>query len=421
MYWTRHVVTCGTQREHDNKYGYKYRFRNIKYEGWAKAENLTNRHYIGLPIDNDVIAPQPIWHKQKSGRGERKEDVLRVPEEFHDEEWWWAFGCWWGDGNINQDYIEFSVADKDKIILERLLNLGIKYDRNPSIIQLQGCKKVRISNAVIARWLKGWQRGNSEKQPPEWVERIDTKYQRELLNGYFDAAGTNLKNGRSLTSIYLPGLLSLRRIASRLGVACSIYYGNENEYIRESPNGEVRKCSESYVLQHKYQINSPLPYTFIDNGYLWTLVKNIKKVDGRVFIPLNTENEVYLTHFGLSHNCILDYHGLFEDADRGGTETERQKNLSKAFKKIAVRNNIPVIDVAAVTMQDGHNERAPELSEIAWSKQLGYDADLVLAVHRAPESKIFEIQSRKSRRGVSFAFYLQWDLNTGAWSEFFDV
>ena len=118
---------------------------------------------------------------------------------------------------------------------------------------------------------------------------------------------------------------------------------------------------------------------------------------------------------------ILDYHTLFEDGKNGGTETERAKNLSKDFKRIALRNSIPVIDVAGVTMQDGHGERPPELNEIAWSKQLSYDADLVMAVHRETDSEFFQVISRKVRRGPDFAFYLRWNLDTGHWEPHFNM
>ena len=110
---------------------------------------------------------------------------------------------------------------------------------------------------------------------------------------------------------------------------------------------------------------------------------------------------------------ILDYHGLFEYNGRSGNETEKSKNLSKEFKRIAVRNSVPIIDIAAVTMGDGHEERPPTLDEVAWSKQLAYDADLVLAVHRPRDSNIFSVISRKERRCNQFAFNLEWDLNAG--------
>lgn len=118
---------------------------------------------------------------------------------------------------------------------------------------------------------------------------------------------------------------------------------------------------------------------------------------------------------------ILDYHGLFDDASGARNETEKAKNLSKAFKRIAVKNNVPIIDVAAVTMADGHGDRPPELEEVAWSKQLAYDADLVLAIHREFNSDLFQVVSRKVRRATHFGFYLRWDLETGKWGEEWDV
>lgn len=117
---------------------------------------------------------------------------------------------------------------------------------------------------------------------------------------------------------------------------------------------------------------------------------------------------------------ILDYHGLFDDASGAKTETEKAKNLSKAFKRLAVKNAVPIIDVAAVTMSEGHSERPPELEEVAWSKQLAYDADLVLAIHREPNSDLFQVVSRKVRRATQFAFFLRWNLETGKWTEEWD-
>lgn len=118
---------------------------------------------------------------------------------------------------------------------------------------------------------------------------------------------------------------------------------------------------------------------------------------------------------------ILDYHSLFDDSSGAKNETEKAKNLSKAFKRLAVKNGVPIIDVAAVTMSDGHSERPPELEEVAWSKQLAYDADLVLAIHREPSSDLFQVVSRKVRRASNFGFYLRWNLETGKWSEEWDI
>lgn len=118
---------------------------------------------------------------------------------------------------------------------------------------------------------------------------------------------------------------------------------------------------------------------------------------------------------------VLDYHGLFDDARGGGNETERAKNLSKDFKRLAVRYQVPIIDVAAVTMDQGsQGTRAPELWEIAWSKQLTYDADCVLSVFKNPSLSVLngptmlEVACRKNRRGDLFAFNLAWDVDSGS-------
>jgi replicative DNA helicase len=117
---------------------------------------------------------------------------------------------------------------------------------------------------------------------------------------------------------------------------------------------------------------------------------------------------------------ILDYHTLFDDARGGGTETERAKNLSKDFKRIAVRNRVPIWDVSGVTMEGGHEDRPPNLNEIAWSKQLAYDADMILAIHRKRDDNVFQCVTRKTRRCQPFAFYIEWNLDTGKWKELFD-
>lgn len=108
---------------------------------------------------------------------------------------------------------------------------------------------------------------------------------------------------------------------------------------------------------------------------------------------------------------ILDYHGLFDDASGAMGETEKTKNLSKAFKRIAIKTGVPIIDITGVTMSGDHGERPPELQEMAWSKQLAYDSDLTLAVCKHGDE--LEVVSRKTRRGRDFRFWLDWDVDKG--------
>lgn len=118
---------------------------------------------------------------------------------------------------------------------------------------------------------------------------------------------------------------------------------------------------------------------------------------------------------------ICDYHQLFNDTKRSNSEVERNRNISREFKLLAVRNNIPVIDITAATMDDVSDQDSPPLlSQVAWSKAIEYDADMAMAVHRHPDTNIIEVVSRKNRHGTDFAFYLDWDIDRGIVKEIYD-
>ena len=118
---------------------------------------------------------------------------------------------------------------------------------------------------------------------------------------------------------------------------------------------------------------------------------------------------------------ILDYHQLFADNQGSKNPTERNMNISKSFKALAMNNNIPIIDITAATMDDTTSQDSPPLmSQVAWSKAIEYDADMAMAVHRTPDTNIIEVVSRKNRHGTDFGFYLDWDLNRGIVKEIYD-
>jgi len=118
---------------------------------------------------------------------------------------------------------------------------------------------------------------------------------------------------------------------------------------------------------------------------------------------------------------ILDYHQLFNDSSGAKSEVERNRNISRDFKLLAVRNNIPIIDITAATMDDVSDQDSPPLlSQVAWSKAIEYDADMAIAVHKTPDTNVIEIVSRKNRHGTEFGFYLDWDLNRGIIQELYD-
>lgn len=118
---------------------------------------------------------------------------------------------------------------------------------------------------------------------------------------------------------------------------------------------------------------------------------------------------------------ILDYHQLFSDNKKSIGATERNMNISREFKMLAMTNNIPVVDITAATMDDvSDQDNPPMLSQVAWSKAIEYDADMAIAIHKYTGTNMIEVVSRKNRHGQDFGMYLDWDINKGIIKEIYE-
>lgn len=115
---------------------------------------------------------------------------------------------------------------------------------------------------------------------------------------------------------------------------------------------------------------------------------------------------------------ILDYLQLFEDGDGGNNETTKIRNISKGSKRLAIRNNIPVIGITQATQDNKSDlDEPPLIEQVAWSKGIQHDADLAIAPHRPPGTDEMTILARKNRHGQLFMFYLTVDMENGRWTE----
>ena len=115
---------------------------------------------------------------------------------------------------------------------------------------------------------------------------------------------------------------------------------------------------------------------------------------------------------------ILDYHQLFSDNKKSMGATERNMNISREFKMLAMTNNIPVIDITAATADDiTDQDNPPMMSQVAWSKAIEYDADMAIAIHKYSGTQMIEVVSRKNRHGSDFGMFLDWDINRGVIKE----
>jgi replicative DNA helicase len=119
---------------------------------------------------------------------------------------------------------------------------------------------------------------------------------------------------------------------------------------------------------------------------------------------------------------IVDYLQLMTDnAGTSQNETVKIKNLSRELKLLAISQQTPILAIASATPDDSTDlESVPQLGQVAWSRQIAYDADWVLSMGRKANSDILEAAFRKNRHGYMGDFYLEVDFDKGTFKEILD-
>jgi replicative DNA helicase len=116
----------------------------------------------------------------------------------------------------------------------------------------------------------------------------------------------------------------------------------------------------------------------------------------------------------------MDYAQLGTDNANSPDMTARMRNMSKEYKRLAVAKQIPVVLISSATPDSSAaSDEPPMIEQVAWSKQLAYDADLAFAVHKHDDSNLIQVACRKNRNGPLFGGYLNWDIDNGIVKEEF--
>lgn len=119
---------------------------------------------------------------------------------------------------------------------------------------------------------------------------------------------------------------------------------------------------------------------------------------------------------------FIDYLQLMQDnAGTSSNETVKIKNLSRELKLLAISEQVPIIAIASATPDDASDlESVPQLGQVAWSRQIAYDADWVLAFGRKQNTGVLEVAFRKNRHGFLGDFYIDADFDSGKFEEMMD-
>jgi replicative DNA helicase len=111
---------------------------------------------------------------------------------------------------------------------------------------------------------------------------------------------------------------------------------------------------------------------------------------------------------------VVDYLQLMSPNQKSDNETVRMKNLSRELKLMAISEAVPIMAISSATPDDVNKlDTVPTLGQTAWSRQIAYDADWVLAMGRGTNSDILECVFRKNRNGFMGEFLVQADFDKG--------
>jgi replicative DNA helicase len=111
---------------------------------------------------------------------------------------------------------------------------------------------------------------------------------------------------------------------------------------------------------------------------------------------------------------VFDYMQLGVPDQKSDNETVKMKNLSRELKLLAMSSRVPIIAISSATPGEGANlSEPPTLGQTAWSKQMAYDADFMLALGREQNGDTITAVFRKNRNGPLNELYIETDFDSG--------
>lgn len=191
----------------------------------------------------------------------------------------------------------------------------------------------------------------------------------------------------------------------------------------EMPETEVRNRAYTILGNGKFsnrQINEGL--VNVDELRDWgrTMFTDrppiiIVSSDGGAVSPTVLRGKIHQYHPDI---IIVDYIQLMVPDGKYDNEITKIKNLSTQLKQLALSEHVPVVAIASATPKPDESgfvdmQQPPQLNQTAWSTQIQYDADWLLALGREKNSSIINAVFRKNRNGFLGEFMVDANFDRG--------
>jgi replicative DNA helicase len=119
--------------------------------------------------------------------------------------------------------------------------------------------------------------------------------------------------------------------------------------------------------------------------------------------------------------CVVDYVSLMESPHSTAQMWEKVTYLTQSLKQIARTTGVPIIGIAQTNIHSASG--GAQLDNIAYSRSIGQDSDIVLGLHQddeMKENKQMTVRMLKNRDGDTIETDLYWDMSHmrfGSWNE----
>lgn len=340
-------------------------------------------------------------------------------------------------GNVKH-YIEQLRVEYQTNMLKRIV-LGVGNDIGKvSVDELISVANSRLSDLVsIGSSIRDLDITDSEKANEHYEEK------RRLMEANNGVLG--IRTGfNSIDAHYPTGLAPGQYIAilSRTGQGKSWFalqiainawaQGKKVLYVSlEMPPESVRDRAYTFMSKGQFGM-SELSRASIDMESIKMWTKESFNSDGS-FVVTSSDG---MGDFSPSHLqakidqyapdiVVVDYLQLMSDRRNSSGSTDRVRNTSKEVKSLSMTNQVPIIMVAAASVNETKEYNSPpQIYENAESKQAVFDVDLCLSLFSYKQNDgtlLMEMCCRKNRHGPDFNFFINLDIANGSMEEQFDT
>lgn len=299
------------------RYGHKA-IRKFKDPEFVEARNLTRKHYLGFPVNNEAL-----------------------PFLSEDPEFWYLAGYYIGDG-----WLPSRPGDNDVILacndkkLEKLKK-RLSQDKWKYTIQNgRTCKRLRFANHEIHNVIRDtFGTGSKNKRIPYDVVRLPNNLLQSFLDGYIDSDGCRpYKN-------YIQFSTANRNIAytTQLIIAKLYHRVTSIAKVKVEPTktiqGRVINQSPYYLLRAK-TVDNIQDKSFYEDGYIWYPFKHREDAECENVYNFEVEEDhSYIVNGAMSKNCqSISQAGLQHGFTEGsGTRSSIIWNVRDALRILQPR------------------------------------------------------------------------------------